>query len=150
MHARGRRIQSGTWSLEPATATLDLQLGTRAKLGAAREPDEENPEKRSAGSQFYIVTGKEAIILPCLGRTESDSQYSGEQFVTVENSMGIVHKSQGYLKPASSHLRSEPWIVASLANATLNDSPIKWMDLVDSYNFVYRNGCNFEKDRISN
>ena len=87
-------------------------------------------------NRSHIVTGKEAIILPCLGRTESDLQSSGEQFVTVENSMGIVHKSQGYLKPASSHLRSEPWIVANLAKTTLNDSPIKWMDLVDSYDEI--------------
>ncbi|MBR96566.1 MAG: hypothetical protein CMA81_07110, partial [Euryarchaeota archaeon] len=87
-------------------------------------------------NRSHIVTGKEAIILPCLGRTESDLQSSGEQFVTVENSMGIVHKSQGYLKPASSKLRSEPWIVASLAKTTLNDSPINWMDLVDSYDEI--------------
>ncbi|MEL6652618.1 MAG: peptidylprolyl isomerase [Bacteroidota bacterium] len=37
----------------------EKRIHTRGKLGAAREPDEKNPEKRSAGSQFYIVTGKE-------------------------------------------------------------------------------------------
>jgi len=87
-------------------------------------------------NRSHIVTGKEAIILPCLGRTESDMQSSGEQFVTVENSMGIVHRSQGSLKPASSSLRSEPWIVASLASNTLESTPINWMELVDSYDGI--------------
>ena len=87
-------------------------------------------------NRSHIVTGKEAIILPCLGRTELDKQSSGEQFVTVENSMGIVHKSQGNLKPASSSLRSEPWIVANLASSTLSNSPVKWLELVNSYDDI--------------
>ena len=67
-------------------------------------------------NRSHLVTGEEAIILPCLGRTELDTQLSGEQFVTVENSMGIVHQSRGGLQPASEYLRSEPWIVANLSN----------------------------------
>ena len=51
-------------------------------------------------TRSHLITGKTAIILPCLGRTEIDQQADGEQFVTVENSMGIVHKSTGGLKPA--------------------------------------------------
>ncbi|MFK7920796.1 MAG: peptidylprolyl isomerase [Bacteroidia bacterium] len=41
-----------------ASEFSEERIHTRAKLGAARESDEQNPEKRSAGSQFYIVTGK--------------------------------------------------------------------------------------------
>ena len=87
-------------------------------------------------NRSHAVTGKEALILPCLGRTELDVQNSGEQFVSVENSMGIVHMSRGNLKPASKSLKSEPWIVANLADKTLDDSPIAWIDLIDSYDNI--------------
>ena len=86
-------------------------------------------------NRSHLVTGETALILPCLGRTEVDVQSSGEQFVTVENSMGVVHTSQGGLKPASTHLRSEPWIVASLASAVLGDDR-DWMSLVENYDLI--------------
>ena len=86
-------------------------------------------------NRSHLVTGETALILPCLGRTELDVQASGNQFVTVENSMGIVHTSNGALKPVSSNLRSEPWIVASLATATLDDDR-DWMDLVTNYDNI--------------
>ncbi len=47
------------------------------------------------------LPGTESLILPCLGRTERDTQASGEQFVTVEDSMSCVHASRGRLEPAS-------------------------------------------------
>ena len=87
-------------------------------------------------NRSHIVTGKEALILPCLGRTELDIQKSGKQFVSVENSMGIVHMSRGGLKPASDLLKSEPWIVASLAAKTLKNSPIEWKELASSYDKI--------------
>ena len=86
-------------------------------------------------NRSHLVTGETALILPCLGRTEVDVQSSGEQFVTVENSMGVVHTSQGGLRPASTHLRSEPWIVASLASAVLGDDR-DWMSLVENYDQI--------------
>ena len=86
-------------------------------------------------NRSHLVTGETALILPCLGRTELDIQHSGTQFVTVENSMGIVHTSKGNLKPASKYLRSEPWIVASIANASLDDTR-DWMELVNNYDNV--------------
>ncbi len=85
----------------------------------------------------HLVTGKTALILPCLARTEHDIQKSGEQFVSVENSMGIVHSSRGTLPPASNYLLSEPAIVARLATATLNGkSSIDWNDLVEDYDRI--------------
>ena len=87
-------------------------------------------------NRSHLVNGNESLILPCLGRTESDVQAEIEQFVTVENSMGIVHKSQGKLKPASKMLRSEPWIVANLAHLTLEDSNIDWLGCVQNYDKV--------------
>ena len=73
-------------------------------------------------NRSHLVHGKTALILPCLGRTEYDQQESGEQFVSVENSTGVVHKSRGGKKPVSENLLSEPKIVAELAKATLPPS----------------------------
>jgi molybdopterin-dependent oxidoreductase alpha subunit len=72
-------------------------------------------------NRAHLVTGQEALILPCLGRTELDVRPGGAQFVTVENSMGIVHASRGRMRPASPELRSEPAIVAALARAVLGE-----------------------------
>ena len=86
----------------------------------------------------HLVTGETALILPCLGRTEADVQSGAAQFVTVEDSMGIVHASRGALEPASEHLLSEPRIVARLARATLGERPprIDWEALADDYDRI--------------
>ncbi|MFE6842663.1 FdhF/YdeP family oxidoreductase [Streptomyces sp. NPDC057686] len=70
-------------------------------------------------NRSHAVTGRRALILPTLGRTDKDVQASGKQFVTVEDSMGMVHASRGNLAPASPHLLSEPAIVARTARAVL-------------------------------
>ncbi|HAN32303.1 MAG TPA: hypothetical protein DCQ06_11960, partial [Myxococcales bacterium] len=87
-------------------------------------------------NRSHLVTGEQALILPCLGRTERDQQASGPQFVTVENSMGIVHRSRGSLPPASEQLRSEPAIVAQLAAALLPDDPFPWAQMAEDYDNV--------------
>jgi molybdopterin-dependent oxidoreductase alpha subunit len=87
-------------------------------------------------NRSHLITGETAIILPCLGRTELDMQSSGKQFVTVENSMGIVHKSTGGLKPASPSLMSEPAIVANLATSTLETTDIDWSSLASNYDHI--------------
>jgi molybdopterin-dependent oxidoreductase alpha subunit len=88
-------------------------------------------------NRAHLITGEQALILPCLGRTEADVQASGPQFVTMENSMGIVHRSQGKLKPASEHLLSETMIVARLARATLGErSHIDWEKLGGDYDLI--------------
>ena len=87
----------------------------------------------------HLVHGKIALILPCLGRTEEDVQESGEQFISVENSAGVVHKSQGSKVPASEHLMSEPNIVVELAKATFDSQflvPLKWNDLSKNYDHI--------------
>ncbi|MBS0426743.1 MAG: FdhF/YdeP family oxidoreductase [Proteobacteria bacterium] len=73
-------------------------------------------------NRSHLVHGREALILPCLGRTEIDMQAGGAQGVTVEDSMSMVHLSAGINPPASEHLLSEPAIVARLAAATLGDN----------------------------
>ncbi len=88
-------------------------------------------------NRSHLITGKESIILPCLGRTEQDIQASGAQIVTVENSMGIVHRSQGHRTPVSSHLKSEPYIIAELAYHTLGAKyNIDWRQLVENYDLI--------------
>lgn len=88
-------------------------------------------------NRSHLVPGKTALILPCLGRSERDTQNEGDQFVTCENSMGIVHMSRGSLQPASTDLLSEPDIVARLAEATLGDTEkIHWRWLVGDYDRI--------------
>jgi molybdopterin-dependent oxidoreductase alpha subunit len=92
----------------------------------------------------HLVTGRQALILPCLGRTEVDVEAGAAQFVTVENSMGVVHASHGRLAPASEHLLSETRIVARLARATMAAASataatrptIDWEALADDYDRV--------------
>ncbi|HVF28147.1 MAG TPA: FdhF/YdeP family oxidoreductase, partial [Pyrinomonadaceae bacterium] len=88
-------------------------------------------------NRAHLVTGEGALILPCLGRTERDVQGSGEQFVSVENSMGVVHASRGSLDPASPHLLSEAAIVARLAEATLGRrGTVNWLSLIEDYDSI--------------
>jgi len=88
-------------------------------------------------NRSHAVTGETALILPVLGRTETDRQDNADQFVTVENSMGMVTMSQGRLKPASDYLRSEVRVVAELAEAVLGArSDIKWAWLADDYHRI--------------
>ncbi|PZP94803.1 MAG: CbbBc protein [Variovorax paradoxus] len=85
-------------------------------------------------NRSHVVHGKEALILPCLGRTEIDMQVGGPQGVTVEDSMSMVHISMGINPPASEQLLSEPAIVARMAAATLaGRSQTPWLWLVEDY-----------------
>jgi len=88
-------------------------------------------------NRAHLVTGRTALILPCLGRSERDPQAAGEQFVTVEDSMGIVNSSRGHAEPASPDLLSEPMIVARLAAVVLRDrSAVRWSDLAGDYDRI--------------
>src|SRR3989440_3646508 len=88
-------------------------------------------------NRAHLITGETALILPCLGRSEIDRQESGDQFVTVEDSMGIINSSRGHAEPASKHLRSEPAIVAGLAKAALGSrSTVDWDALIANYDRI--------------
>ncbi|MDO6706508.1 FdhF/YdeP family oxidoreductase [Photobacterium sp. 1_MG-2023] len=84
----------------------------------------------------HLVTGREALILPCLGRTEIDMQAEGPQGVTVEDTFSMVHISYGQLKPRAPQLRSELAIIAGIAKATLGDHPINWDWAVADYSRI--------------
>lgn len=84
----------------------------------------------------HLVTGQRGLILPCLGRTEIDRQSGGEQFVTTENSMGVVQQSHGRLEPCSDHLMSETAIICRLAEKTLLHTTVPWADLAANYDHI--------------
>ncbi|MEU5026958.1 FdhF/YdeP family oxidoreductase [Streptomyces milbemycinicus] len=88
-------------------------------------------------NRSHVVTGARALILPTLGRTERDLQGGGEQFITVEDSMGMVHASRGSLAPASPGLLSEPAIVARLARRVLGaESRTPWEEFEKDYGTI--------------
>lgn len=87
-------------------------------------------------NRSHLIHGKTALILPCLGRTDLDFQASGEQFISVEDSMGVVHSSKGVLDPISGHLLSEPAIIAGIAKATLPSTKLDWDKLVANYDNI--------------
>ncbi|MER5262839.1 FdhF/YdeP family oxidoreductase [Actinosynnema sp. NPDC002837] len=105
---------------EAAMRKLDLTVHVSTKL-----------------NRSHVVHGRTALILPTLGRTESDLQHTGEQFVTVEDSMSVVHRSRGRLAPASDRLLSEVSIVCRLARAVLGPAhPVPWEDFEKDYDLI--------------
>ncbi|MFZ1528792.1 MAG: FdhF/YdeP family oxidoreductase [Ferruginibacter sp.] len=88
-------------------------------------------------NRSHLVHGEEAIILPCLGRSDKDILGGELQFVTCENSMGVVQMSKGSLKPVSESLKSEPQIVCELAMAVLGkQSKIDWQKYLQHYDEI--------------
>ncbi|MFN2482183.1 MAG: FdhF/YdeP family oxidoreductase [Pyrinomonadaceae bacterium] len=88
-------------------------------------------------NRAHLVAGEQALILPCLGRTERDARGAGEQFVSCENSMGVVQSSRGNLEPASNQLLSEAAIVARLARAVLRGrTTVDWEAFEGDYDLV--------------
>jgi molybdopterin-dependent oxidoreductase alpha subunit len=84
-------------------------------------------------NRSHLVTGKTALILPCLGRSEVDGD---GQFVTCENSMGVVQMSQGTLAPVSPDLLSEVEIICRLAEAVNRSRSIPWRWLGEDYDRI--------------
>jgi molybdopterin-dependent oxidoreductase alpha subunit len=105
---------------EAAMSSLDLTVQVSTKL-----------------NRSHAVCGQEALILPCLGRTERDTQAGGDQVVSVEDSMGMVHLSRGRLAPAAPSLRSEVAIVAGLGQALFGSSDsVDWAGLASDYDRI--------------
>jgi molybdopterin-dependent oxidoreductase alpha subunit len=88
-------------------------------------------------NRSHLITGERALILPCLGRSEKDMQATGKQFLTVEDSMGIINPSQGFFRPASPDLLSDVAIIANLARATLGTrTTTNWLGFAADYNLI--------------
>ncbi len=115
-----------------ASATPDTELSEAALARCTLTVHISTKLNRS-----HLVTGKDALILPCLGRSEEDRQASGPQKVTVEDSMSMVHASIGKNPPASEHLKSEVAIVCGIAKATLTaDCGIDWNGFTADYRTI--------------
>ncbi|MEV0050539.1 FdhF/YdeP family oxidoreductase [Saccharopolyspora shandongensis] len=148
--------EHGWDSVDSIRAMLDGRA--RFFLGVAGNfvratPDSEATERAMRGCRLtahistklnrsHAVCGETALILPTLGRSDRDVQADGEQFVTVEDSMSVVHASRGRLEPASEMLLSEVAILGRLARLTLGSDPdIPWEEFEADYGTI--------RDRIS-
>jgi molybdopterin-dependent oxidoreductase alpha subunit len=141
--------RSGYATVDAIRAMRDGRARVFLALGgnfAAATPDTAVTEAALSGCRLtvhvstklnrsHVVPGAESLILPCLGRTERDTQAAGEQFVTVEDSMSVVHASRGRLAPASPDLRSEVSIVSRLGRALLGDA-LPWSEFEADYAHV--------------
>jgi molybdopterin-dependent oxidoreductase alpha subunit len=88
-------------------------------------------------NRSHLITGERALILPCLGRTEEDVQKTGKQFLTIEDSMGIINPSAGFFPPASPELMSDVAIIANLAHVTLGSrTTTNWLGFAADYNLI--------------
>jgi molybdopterin-dependent oxidoreductase alpha subunit len=87
-------------------------------------------------NRSHLVHGRQALILPCLARTDIDTQASGPQGVSVEDSMAMVHLSRGMKRPESPEIRSECAIIAGMAAATLPDSNTPWLWYCEDYDRI--------------
>jgi len=109
-----------TGLMEPAWRDIPLTVQIATKL-----------------NRNHVIHGKDAWLLPCLGRIEIDRQHTGEQAVTVEDSTSCMHGSRGAAEPAASTLLSEPAIVAGIAKATLDPNPnVDWDAWVADYGTI--------------
>lgn len=105
-----------------ANAKLNVQISTKLNRSHLLVGNSEN--------------GHDALILPCLGRTESDVQASGPQTISVEDTFSMVHGSTGTTEPISELCKSETSIVCEMAQATLGDAPIDWLAMRDDYSKI--------------
>jgi len=87
-------------------------------------------------NRSHLMVGHNALILPCLGRTEADHQASGPQTITVEDTFSMVHGSAGATKPISELCKSETDIICEIAQATLGALPIDWLAMRDDYSKI--------------
>nr|WP_218680766.1 FdhF/YdeP family oxidoreductase [Rhodococcus qingshengii] len=88
-------------------------------------------------NRSHLVHGRTALILPSLGRTDTDIQATGKQFVTVEDSMSMVHRSRGSLTPSSQHMRSEVAIICGVAEALFgSDHRVPWKSFAADYDLI--------------
>ncbi|WP_337261923.1 MULTISPECIES: FdhF/YdeP family oxidoreductase [unclassified Serratia (in: enterobacteria)] len=144
------RREAGHNTVEAIEAMLRGEVKVLLALGgnlAAAAPDTERTAQALRNCELtvhistklnrsHLITGKEALILPTLGRTELDLQASGPQFITVEDSFSMVHASEGIGRPLSENQRSETAIVCGIADAVLGSETLDWLALADDYSLI--------------
>lgn len=114
------------------SATPDTEFTAQALRNCALTVQVSTKLNRS-----HLIHGKTALILPALGRTDEDRQAGGAQFVTTENSMGVVQMSKGNLTPPAPTVWSEPKIIAEIAQRTLGKrTQLDWLSLTHHYDSI--------------
>ena len=104
---------------------------------AAMENTEMTVQISTKLNRSHTVTGREALILPTMGRTEIDIQESGPQFVSVEDTVCAVHPSWGSVEPVSHHLLSEPAILSRLGKLLVGDKiKADWEGYEKNYDLI--------------
>ena len=88
-------------------------------------------------NRSHLITGREALILPTLGRSDKDIVNGKEQLISIENSMGVVQMSKGKLNPVSDQMLSEPAIISRMAQEVFkNNSTISWEKYSEDYDTI--------------
>lgn len=142
---RGHNVVEALQALEAGESKVFIGLGGNlvaaapdtAKVAAAMRNAELTVNIATKLNRTHVNPGKDAIILPCLGRTDIDIQAAGEQKITVEDSFSMVHASSGRVDMREEQMRSEVAIIAGIAAATLGArNPVDWQAMVDNYDRI--------------
>ncbi|MCH1924300.1 FdhF/YdeP family oxidoreductase [Shewanella sp. C32] len=143
--ARGHNVVEALQALEAGESKVFIGLGGNlvaaapdtAKVASAMRNAELTVNIATKLNRTHVNPGKDAIILPCLGRTDIDIQAGGEQKITVEDSFSMVHASSGRVDMRGEQMRSEIAIIAGIAAATLGArNPVDWQAMVDNYDRI--------------
>ncbi|MCI4658730.1 FdhF/YdeP family oxidoreductase [Cryobacterium zhongshanensis] len=115
-----------------------LACSDTAKLEAAMQRVGLTVHISTKPNRSHVMHGRTSLILPTLGRTDTDDKHpGGRQVLSVEDSMSVVRTTQGRLDPVSEHLLAEPVIVARMASATLGaDHPVDWKAMSEDYDLI--------------
>jgi molybdopterin-dependent oxidoreductase alpha subunit len=141
---RGHAVVDAVQAMIAGTARVFIGLGGNF---VAAVPDKPIVEDAMRGLRLtvgiatklnrgHLIHGEQALILPCLARSDIDIQASGRQSVTVEDSMSMVHASSGLVDPPSGNLKSEVAIICGIAKATLPPDQIDWSAFEANYDLI--------------
>ncbi|WP_417760306.1 FdhF/YdeP family oxidoreductase [Shewanella sp.] len=142
---RGHNVVEALQALAAGNSKVFIGLGGNlvaaapdtAKVAATMRNAELTVNIATKLNRTHVNPGKDAIILPCLGRTDIDIQAAGEQKITVEDSFSMVHASSGRVDMREEQMRSEVAIIAGIAAATLGArNPVDWQAMVDNYDRI--------------
>jgi len=142
--ARGHSVIDAVQAMIDGRARVFVGLGGNFVAAVPDKPIAEAAMRRlrlTVGittklNRGHLVHGEQALILPCLARSDIDIQRGGRQSITVEDSMSMVHASTGLVEPPNGQLKSEVAIVCGMARAALLNSGIEWSAFEDDYNLI--------------
>jgi molybdopterin-dependent oxidoreductase alpha subunit len=137
VHACEAMIRGEVKAMVSLGGNLVRALPDRARIASAWRQLRLTVQISTKLNRSHLTPGQVSYILPCLGRTDKDVQTSGQQAITMEDSLSHIYASIGQAEPPSEHLRSEAAIVAGIARATLTPNPrLKWDEWIGNYDLV--------------